>query len=385
MSDLYGRLGLNKSASADEIKRAYRKEALTKHPDRGGKKEEFQGLQEAYDVLSDPDKRAYYDTTGQMPGSGSGPGTGSDMGFGFGGGGMPDLSAMFGSMFPGGVPFFGQNFGQGNGHGQGHRMKAARGPNKIHEIGVGLADLYKGKTFKLNMKRDTLCSGCNGKGGARMESCNSCGGKGFRVRGQQMGPIMAMTQEACATCAQTGQRVAEECGVCKGKRVTESESVLDVVIEPGMKEGDRLTFVGQCSESPQFNTPGDVILVIRSATTDAGQWVRSGNDLTCEVQLTLAEALLGWGRQIERHPSGRPLHIVWKNGVVREGEVLRITGWGMPVHSSGKLGDLRLVCRVQADQGAWSEEQQRALMSVWPTWIEPVIKEDSVVPSRPLA
>lgn len=373
MSDLYARLGLTKTASPDEIKRAYRKEALTKHPDRGGKKEDFQGLQEAYDILSDSGKRSHYDMTGQLPGSG--PGTGSEMGFG---GGMPDLSAMFGSMFSGGMPFFGQNFGQRH-----DSSKAPRGPNKIHEIGVGLADLYKGKTFKLNMKRDVLCHDCGGKGGTRMETCTPCGGKGFRVRGQQMGPIMAMTQEACATCAQTGQRITEECSRCKGNRVMESESILDVVIEPGMREGDRLAFVGQCSESPQFDAPGDVILVIRAATTDGGQWVRNGPDLTCDVQLTLAEALLGWGRQIEDHPSGRPLHVVWKNGVVREGEVLRITGWGMPVHGNGKLGDLRLVCRIQADQGAWSEEQQRALMSIWPTWIEPVIKEDSVVPSRP--
>ena len=99
MSDLYARLGLTKAASADDIKRAYRKEALSKHPDRGGKKEDFQGLQEAYDVLSDPGKRSHYDMTGQLPGSDSGPG--SDMGFA---GGMPDLSAMFGSMFPGGMP-----------------------------------------------------------------------------------------------------------------------------------------------------------------------------------------------------------------------------------------------------------------------------------------
>ena len=233
------------------------------------------------------------------------------------------------------------------------------------------------------MKRDVLCHDCGGKGGTRMEACTPCGGKGFRVRGQQMGPIMAMTQEPCATCAHTGQRITEECGICKGKRVIESESFLDVVIEPGMKEGDRLTFAAQCSESPQFETPGDVILVIRSATTDGGQWIRNGADLTCEVHLTLAEALLGWGRQIEVHPSGRPLHVVWKNGVVQEGEVLRITGWGMPIRGGSGLGDLRLVCRVQTDQCAWSEEQQRALMSVWPSWIEPVIKEDSVVPSRP--
>ena len=188
MDDLYAVLGVDKSANVDEIKRAYRKEALAKHPDRGGDKAEFQTLQSAYDILSDPAKRAEYDHTGSV----------SQNSGGFDPSNMPDLSAMFGSIFSGGVPFFGSGFGSSSAFGGGpgsNKIKAARGPNKIHEIGVGLADLYRGKTFKLNMKREVLCGGCQGSGGSLIESCGPCGGKGFRVRGQQMGPIMAMTQE----------------------------------------------------------------------------------------------------------------------------------------------------------------------------------------------
>ena len=368
MSDLYEILGVQKGASADEIKRAYRKEALTHHPDRGGSKERFQALGEAYDVLSDDGKRAHYDATGQIS-------RGPD-------GGGPDLASVFSSMFgsglsgfPGGMPFFGMNFGP-------NAVKPSRGPNKIHEIGVGLADLYKGKTFTLNMKRDVLCSGCKGSGGARVDVCDSCGGKGFVLRGQQMGPIMAMTHEACGTCMQTGKRIMEKCGVCNGRQTLESESALEVVIAPGMREGDRITFPGKCSESPQFDTPGDVILVLRAANTDSDQWVRNGDTLTVAVTLTLAESLLGWERQLDGHPSGRSLHIVWKDGVLRESEVLRIEGWGMPAVGSEALGDLRLVCHVAAKQGAWSEEQRRALLSVWSDWKEPVVKEDTVVASR---
>lgn len=385
MSDLYGVLGVRKGANPDEIKRAYRKEALIKHPDRGGSKADFQALQSAYDVLSDPQKRAHYDATGSAPQEGGG-------GPGFSGfpGGMPDLSSIFGSMFggggggfPGGMPFF----GQGGGGGGGRPGKLPRGPNKIHEIGVTLADLYKGKTFKLNMKRDILCGGCNGKGGYSVETCSACGGKGFRMRGQQMGPMIAMTQEPCGPCAQTGEKVTDTCDSCKGKRIQESESVLDVVIESGMSEGDRLTFPGQCSESPLFEAPGDVILVLRAASGSVGVedpelWVRRGADLTREIHLTLAESLLGWERTLDAHPSGRPLHVVWKGGVVREGEVLRIQGWGMPLRPNG-LGDLRLVCHVDVvDQCAWSEEQLRVLKSVWPDWKEPVATEESVTPGR---
>jgi len=374
MSDLYGILGVQKGASAEEIKRAYRKEALTHHPDRGGSKERFQALGEAYDILSNDDKRDQYDVTGQIP-------RGSDEG-----GGGPDLGAMFSSMFGsgfpggpgfpggGGMPFFGMNFGPS-------AVKPARGPNKIHEIGVSLADLYKGKKFTVTMKRDVLCGGCKGSGGARIDVCGACGGKGFQLRGQQMGPIMAMTHAACASCNQTGKRVKEQCGACKGRQTQDSESVLEVVIAPGMREGDRITFPGKCSESPQFDSPGDVILVLRAVNTDSDVWIRNGDTLTVSVTLSLAESLLGWERQLEGHPSGRSLHIVWKDGVLREGETLRIEGWGMPCTGSEALGDMRLVCHV-AEQSAWSDEQRRALLSVWPDWKEPVVKEDTVVASR---
>ena len=370
MADLYAALGVDKRASADEIKRAYRKKALVLHPDRGGDKAAFQRMQTAYDALSDPQKRAEYDATGRVSADGEMQ--------------MPDLSSIFGAMFGGGIPFFGSGFGPGP-------VQVAKGPNKLHEIGVSLADLYKGKTFTLKMKRDVMCGGCGGAGGSKMEACGACGGKGFRIRGQQMGPIMAMTHEGCAECAETGQQVLETCGLCKGQRLVESESVLDVRIEAGMQEGDRIVFEGQCSESPLYERAGDVILVIRAASTDSDVWMRSGSDLTCEIRLTLAEALLGWDREIVGHPSGSPVHIVWTEGVIREGEVLRVEGKGMPIRPAegkgmpirqgGCRGDMRLVCRIEG-QGAWSEEQKRALISVWPGWKAPIAKEGSVVASR---
>jgi DnaJ family protein A protein 2 len=362
----YELLGVDRTADMDTIKRAFRRKALSEHPDKGGDNERFRRVNEAYNVLSDPQRRAYYDQTGKIPNEGA-----SNDG---GGGGMPNFADIFGSIFGGGggipIPMF-----HGMGGGGGPPSRAPRGPNKLHEIGVSLSDLYHGKKIKLNMKRESICGDCEGRGGARMEPCGVCRGRGVRMVQQQMGPMIAMSQHPCEACRATGQRPVEPCAGCQGRRVVERGATLDVEIEPGMQEGDRLVFPGQCSESPDFETPGDVVLVVRGVTSDSEKWLRQGADLIFTVELTLAESLLGWGRVLEGHPSGSPVPLVWKSGVVREGEVLRVPGWGMP-QRGGSKGDLRLVCRVASvplrAEGAWSEEQLRALKTVWPDWVEPV-------------
>lgn len=367
--DLYAVMGLSRGASADEIKRAYRKESLLRHPDRGGTKEAFQELQRANEVLSDPAKRAHYDATGEVPGEG--PGAGS-------GGGGPDLSEVLGSIFGGmgggggGIPFPFFNMGGGPPPG----VKMARGPNKVHEIGVALSDLYHGKTIHTTMKREVLCPTCAGKGGQRVETCGECRGRGMRVRMQQMGPMTAMTQEPCGACQQRGSRAADKCADCAGRCVVERESTLEVRIEPGMQEGDRIVFPGQCSESPMFEAPGDVILVVRAASSDADtKWVRHGADLMTEVELSVAEMLLGWSRTLDNHPSGVPVTVAWTGGVVRHGQHLVVRGKGMPIRSgSDSFGNLVLVVRSRVEE-TLSEEQQRLLQTVWPDWKTPAVGE----------
>jgi DnaJ family protein A protein 2 len=366
MADLYSVLGVPRTATEEEIRKAYKRRSLETHPDKpGGSKEEFQTVSQAKHILLDPGLRADYDATGRIPGAAEENG----------GGGGPNMSEIFGNLFGGGMPFFA-------GGGPGPGRKPPRGPNKIHEIGVSLADLWHGKTIKLNMHRDVLCDSCKGKGGTQTTTCTGCSGRGFRMRRQQMGPMVMMAQEPCGPCASTGEEVVGKCSVCAGERVLARETVLSVVIEPGMQEGDRLVFPGQCSESAQFEAPGDLILVIRGVSTDPEGWHRRGPELMIEIRLTLAEAMLGWERSITDHPSGKPLHIAWTGGSLREAEVLRIPTWGMP-RSKDEYGDLRIVCRVGSDhQSTWSEEQQRALMSVWPEWKTPVVRADTVCPTR---
>jgi DnaJ family protein A protein 2 len=370
--DPYAEMGLKKGASDDEIRRAYKKEALKRHPDRGGDKESFQRLQKANEVLSDPEKKVFYDQTGQMPGD--------DAAAGAGPGGI-DISEILGGIFGsargmGGMPFFAGMPGGGGGG------PAPKGPNKVQEIGITLADMYHGKVIKTTMKRDVLCGSCDGKGGKRMETCAACKGRGMRMRSHQMGPMVQMIHEPCEACGQTGQRAADQCGDCKGKRVMEREATVDIRIEPGMQEGDRIVLQGLCSESPMYREPGDLVLVVRTAA-GGEEWARRGADLGCEVTLTLAEALLGFERTFEGHPSGKPLRVAWKGGPVRDREMIRVEGQGMPVRGSeGSFGALVVGCRVA--QETLTEEQCCLLKQVWPDWVAPVDGADVLHATRSL-
>jgi DnaJ family protein A protein 2 len=363
-ADLYALLGVDKSASPAEIAKAYKRQALIKHPDRGGSTEEFQQLQKAHEVLSNPEQRAYYDQTGQMPGDGANSGGG------------PDLSQMFGAMFggAGGMPF--PFFMPGAG---GPPPRIQKGPNKHHDIGVSLADLYNGKQFTLQSRREVLCKGCDGRGGKELRPCGGCGGRGMRLVQMQMGPIISVRQEACETCQGRGQEVAVACDGCGGKRVVEEAATVSVVIEPGMREGDRLVFPELCSESPQFEKAGDLILVLRASTTDDPAWVRDGDALGVEVEVSVAESLLGWERVLTGHPCGKTLHLV-RRGAVSEGTVLVVEGRGMPVRSSpNSFGNLHIVCRVSKHKEPFSPEQVALLRQVWPDCKEPEVRVESYV------
>jgi DnaJ-class molecular chaperone len=184
-----------------------------------------------------------------------------------------------------------------------------------------------------------------------------------------MGPVMQMIHEPCDACSQTGQRAADQCGECKGKRVVERGATVDIRIEPGMQEGDRIVLQGLCSESPLYKEPGDLVLVVRVAGEG---WVRRGDDLGYEVTLTQAEALLGWERTIDTHPSGEPVRVVFRGGVLRDRDMIRVEGKGMPVRgAAGRFGNLVIGCRITVPE-TLTEAQCRLLKEVWPEWVEPV-------------
>jgi DnaJ-class molecular chaperone len=144
----------------------------------------------------------------------------------------------------------------------------------------------------------------------------------------------------------------------------DSESVLDVEIKPGMSDGETIVFSEQCSESPSFDIPGDVVLVIRQLEDPTSEWIRSSKtDLTVEIRLSIAESLLGFERDIVGHPSGETIHVVWNSGVL-DMDVLHVAGKGM-----NSSGDALIVCRVTME--TFTPEQIQQLKLVWPDWKEP--------------
>ena len=221
MSDLYARLGVDKGAGTDEIRRAFKDKARSLHPDKGGNEEEFKKVQEAHEVLSDSDRRRMYDLTGSVNGQGGGmPGGGMAAGgipFHFMGGigpfGMPGVAFDMGDMF-------GNIFGGGGGPRKPQR-RGGRGPDKHHDIGLTLADFYRGKEIKLKFNQGRKCESCSGSGAETTEPCGPCSGSGMRTMTRQIGPgMMAQTRMSCDACNGDGVRVMVGVGVIRMMRRT---------------------------------------------------------------------------------------------------------------------------------------------------------------------
>ena len=241
-SKFYDALGVAKNADAAEIKKAYRKAAIKNHPDKGGDPEKFKEVTAAYEVLSDPEKREIYDTYGEeglKDGPGGGPGGGSPF----------DIfeSAMFG----------GNPFGPGGGGGRGGRSRQRKGEDVVHGLKVSLEDLYNGVTKKLSLAKNVLCPKCDGKGSKSGASghCGTCKGSGVRVVVRQIAPGMVQQmQTVCNDCRGSGQVISEKdkCGQCRGQKVVQEKKVLEVHIEKGMVNNQKIVFQGR-------GMPGDIV------------------------------------------------------------------------------------------------------------------------------
>lgn len=316
---LYERLGLQRGAEPQDIRKAYLKLSKTEHPDKGGDTERFKKIQQAYEILSDDGKRSFYDQTGQIPGEegqGSGPGPG----------GMPfpfDIGSMFGGMFGGGM------FGGGGRPGAQH-VKRPKGPPKIHEIGLTLHDYFYGKKIQLKFERQKFCETCKGAGAEKFENCQICGGSGFKEQHIMIGPgMMATSRGPCGPCNGEGKQPKGMCVTCKGAKFKNQEKILTVNIEPGMKPGESLIFHNECSDQHEYEEPGDVHIVLREAE-ESNALTRSGDDLKTVASISLQQALVGGVVQVYGHPAhSKGLRVEIPIGSMR-GDVITVVGQGMP-------------------------------------------------------
>lgn len=342
-TEFYETLGVQKTATSAEIKKAYRKLALKNHPDKGGDIEVFKDISAAYEVLSDPEKREIYDKHGKEGLEGGG-----------GGGSAEDIFSMF----------------FGGGRGGGRSSGPRRGEDVVHPLKVTLEDLYNGKTVKLAVNRDRLCGACEGRGGrvGAERTCGTCNGRGMRVQLRQIGPGMVQqVQSPCGECSATGKCMNEsdKCRECRGRKVSKERKVLEVNIEKGMKNGEKIKFHGESDESPGL-IPGDLIfeLVEKPHAT----WKRKGNNLIIDHKLTLVEALCGFKFTIT-HLDGHVLLVQSTPGVViRPGSIKVIPNEGMPISGSPfEKGRIYVKFDVEfPDEGSMGPDQMKLLEKVLP-------------------
>lgn len=369
---LYDLLEVPPSISQDDLKRAYHKLARVAHPDkvapenRDAASARFREIQEAYDVLRDPESRASYDELGEAHaahGAAGGAGAGS-----------VDLDDLFASMFSGanagggGMPGMGGMGGMHGMHGMGGapgRYPSRRGPQKRdveHDYPISLEDLYRGKSTRMRGVRDRVCAACGGSGcrsGHKATSCGSCAGKGTKTASMMVGNgLFTQQQVECPSCAGAGETVREKdrCKKCKGKKVVDETKLMELFIDKGMQDGEKIVLQGQADEVPGAGA-GDVIITLRQKEHDVFE--RLGADLRAEVRISLAEALTGVSRVVLRHLDGRRLRYTSPVGkVLRPGDVLVVRGEGMPLGRRREgFGDLYLLVDVEFPEDNFLSEK----------------------------
>ncbi|KAM3733225.1 hypothetical protein ACB098_11G118900 [Castanea mollissima] len=347
----YEILGVSKSASQDELKKAYKKAAIKNHPDKGGDPEKFKELAHAYDVLCDPEKREIYDQYGE-----------DALKEGMGGGGPAhNPFDIFESFFGGGA------FGGGSSS-RGRRQK--HGEDVVHTLKVSLEDLYNGTSKKLSLSRNALCQKCKGKGSKSGVSgrCYGCQGTGMKITTRQIGlGMIQQMQHVCPECRGTGEVISErdKCPQCKGNKVTQEKKVLEVHVEKGMQHGQKITFEGQADEAPETIT-GDIVFVLQ--LKEHPKFKRKFDDLYVEHTLNLTEALCGFQFALT-HLDGRQLLIKSNPGeIVKPGQSKAINDEGMPHHQRPFMrGRLYIHFNVEfPDSGMISPEQCQTLETLLP-------------------
>ncbi len=330
--DYYEVLGVDKGADAAAIKKAYRKTAIKFHPDKnpGDKaaEEKFKEAAEAYEVLSDADKRARYDRFGHAGVSGNG---------GFGGAGsasMEDIMEQFSDMFGGGAfdTFFG-----GSGGGRRRRGGGTRGTNLRIKVSLSLEEIAKGTTKKIKVKKQVKCSTCGGSGAkdsGSVSTCGTCSGSGYvrQVRSTFLGQMQTTT--ACPTCGGNGQVVTSKCAKCKGDGTNYEDKLIEIEIPAGVEEGMQLSMRGHGNAGQNGGPAGDLLINIQEKPNP--KLKRDGANIIYDLYLNFADAAIGTSVQVPT--IGGKVKIKIPAGT-QSGKIFRLKGKGLPVVQSYQHGD----------------------------------------------
>ncbi|MBP8868044.1 MAG: molecular chaperone DnaJ [Propionivibrio sp.] len=345
--DFYDILGVNRDASDDEIKKAYRKLAMKYHPDRNPDnpkaEEHFKEVKEAYEILSDGQKRTAYDQYGHAgvdPQAGMGGGFG---GFGAGAGGFSDA---FGGIFD-------EIFGAGRAGGGG-RSNVYRGADLRYNLEITLEQAAFGTETKIRIPTMEACETCKGSGaksGTQPKTCPTCQGSG-QVRMQQG---FFSIQQTCPKCRGTGKFIADPCGSCHGAGRVKQHKTLAVKIPAGVDAGDRIRLSGEGEHGVNGGPPGDLYVQIHLKAHPVFQ--REQNDLHCEMPISFATAALGGEIEIPTLDGAANLKIPPET---QTGKVFRLRGKGIKGVRSGNQGDL--LCHVVVETPVNLTDRQKELL-----------------------
>ena len=357
--DYYEVLGVEKNASADEIKKAYRKKAIQYHPDRnpGNKEaeEKFKEAAEAYDVLSNPEKRARYDQFGHAGMSGAA-GNGGPFG-GFGGGmSMDDIFSMFGDIFGGHGGFGGfSGFGGGGGNTQ---QRYHRGSDLRVKVKLTLKEISTGVEKKFKLKKYVPCPHCHGsgaEGNGGVETCPTCKGTGSIIRNQQTILGTMQTRTTCPTCGGEGHIIKNKCKECGGEGIVYGEEIVTVKIPKGVAEGMQLSMSGKGNAGKHNGVPGDLLILVEEEPDK--ELIRDENDLIYNLLLNFPTAALGGTVEIPTIDGKVKVKI---EPGTQPGKVLRLRNKGLPSVNGYGTGDLLVNVSIYVPE-TLSKDEKKAL------------------------
>jgi len=349
--DYYEILGVSKGATADEIKKAYRKVAMQYHPDRnpGDKaaEEKFKEAAEAYEILSDTDKKTQYDRYGHAGVSSNG------RGYPGGGMNMEDIFSQFGDIF--GDDIFGSFFGGQQRRGSGQRMRGVRGSNLRIKLKLTYEEIAKGVTKNIRVKKYVSCQTCHGSGAkdkGSVQTCGTCGGSGQvrRVTSTFLGQMQTVT--TCPTCNGEGSTITAKCGTCKGEGRVYAEETVSIEVPAGVQEGMQLNIGGKGNAGERGGPAGDLIILIEEETHK--ELHREGLNVIYDLHISFPDAV--FGTQVEVPTIDGRAKIKIPPGT-QGGKIFRLKGKGFPGVNSYQKGDQLVHINVWIPQNVNVEEK----------------------------